>query len=185
MDAPKKIRHLAKNLPPTESFIELNGVWVRCSKVGGWLLEDFQSQWKEKEPKPPKIEQPVVGGGKELVDDFDAPAYVAEKATYDQEHGLALSRLCFDHCEPVAATDEQQAEWSSKLRRWGLAPTHEAILKAFALRDERRDTETLMKEVMRLSTVTEEEKAKSRDRFQPVVDGRPERVETEAAEVAA
>lgn len=170
MGEPGRIKRRRKHLRDNQSIILL-GAYVLCNRIPAWLLETFDSAHVP--PEPPMVKQSVIGGGVDEVENRDDPAFVLELQEYENRQGQEMANLCFDFAESLPETAAQEQEWVNKLKRWGIPDTSENRLKAFCLPDARVHTTALVKEVMRLSTITQEEEDAATARFQPSVDGPP------------
>lgn len=168
MTETRKINRRRKQLRKDQTIIRL-GAFVICTKVPAWLLETFEASHVA--PLPPMIKQSVIGGGEDEVENWDDPTYVAALEEYTNKQGRDLANLCFDFCEALPESTAQEQEWMAKLERWGIPDTSENRLKAFCLPEAAEHTTIMVKEVMRLSAVTQEETALAEASFQPEVDG--------------
>jgi len=174
MSEPSKIRRRRKQLRgDTESIIQLpgSGVYVHCKRISAWLFEAFEKNRVTGRPKPPIREAQAMGGIVEELEDLDDPTYQAELAEWNDDYAERGLLLALDHAEALSENKAQEERWIARLERYGIPDTPEQRLRCFAFGDPVLDPMSLMNEVMRLTTVTQEEVAKAAERFQSAVDG--------------
>lgn len=173
---PKPIYNRKKKLSAdgTESIVMLpqSGVYVLCSRIPAWLFESFERSRMAARPSPPVRMAKAIGGVEEEIEDLEDEGYKEEMAEWQEDYNERLLALVLDHVEPLAESKAQAAEWERRLERYGISDTSENRVRCFAFKDPALDPMAMTNEVMRLTTVTQEEVAKAAERFQSAVDGR-------------
>lgn len=142
-----------------------NGVVVICRRIRPELLDLFEDAHAE--PEPPKRIAEAIGGAKEEVDDFEDEGYKAELKEAREVRAEHLRRMVFDHVE---LKDEPSPEVLAEMERYGITATPEYLLR-YSMGDYITDWGSIYREVLRLSTVTDEEVERALQRFRGEMEG--------------
>jgi hypothetical protein len=142
-----------------------NGVVVTCRRIEPNLLDLFEDAHAA--PEPPMREAKVIGGGTEMVPDMEDEAYLAQVAEARVRRAEDLRAMITDHVE---LKENPSPEVLSKMGRYGIEQTPENMLR-YLMADYVSDWGKLYTEVLRLSTVTDEEVQKALDRFRDQMGG--------------
>jgi len=156
-----------EKLDPYSSELTLtNGTVVICHRVEPQLLDLFEDAHPM--PEPPMRGARVVGGGVDMVPDEEDAEYQAALRAAQERRAEHLRRLVFDHVELKGEPSEQAL---ATLERYGIEPTPENLLR-YSMADYAIDWGLMYTEVLRLSTVTDEEVRKALQRFRDQLGGR-------------
>ena len=142
-----------------------NGAQVLCRRIPALLLKAFGEAHPE--PKPPMAMVSVLGGHQVEEEDPDDPAYLAELELAQGQQSQDFLALALDFMFLLDEDEAQAKDRADRLVRWGIPNEGAYRVQAFALDEPEVDVETLSKELMRISTVTASEVAKTEDSFRP------------------
>lgn len=142
-----------------------SGQVVVCRRIEPTLLDLFEDAHLM--PEPPMREAKVIGGGTELVPDEENEEFLIELAAAQTRRAEDLRLMIFDHVE---LKEKPPLSTLLKLERYGIEPTPENVLR-YLMTDYVTDWGNIYGEVLRLSTVTDEEVQKALQRFRDQMGG--------------
>lgn len=142
-----------------------SGQVIICRRIEPNLLDLFEDAHIV--PEPPMREAKVIGGGTELVPDEEDAEYLVELMAAKRKRAEDLQALIFDH---VTLKEKPLLETLLKMERYGIESTPENVLR-YLMSDYVADWGRLYVEVLRLSTVTDEEVQKALTRFRDQMGG--------------